>query len=276
MYLALRQRIFWLKDSIDGLAWDTSQFQIKIIMPEIKCRDGSHLFYNLTGEGEPIVLIAGGFCDHHVWDDLINFLNPHFQVITFDNRGIGKSSVAAKNYSVQLLTSDLNDLIDQLNLGFVHIVGHSMGGFIAQYFAAHYPQKILSLTLLSSLLVMNKTGINFLDILIKEIKSQPDKIRQTLPEKAGQSQNAKSIIQQAKLCKKHDARGYINKIQAPTLIISGHKEVVITEEESHRLASAIKNVNAKIFLNCDHMLPREKPQEVAKALLEFLGQVRFS
>ena len=40
-------------------------------MPKITCNDGSQLFFNIKGEGEPLVLIAGGFCDHHVWDDLI-------------------------------------------------------------------------------------------------------------------------------------------------------------------------------------------------------------
>ena len=203
-------------------------------MTKIKCKDGSRLFYKATGKGQPIVLIAGGFCDHHVWDDLVNFLNPYYQVITFDNRSIGQSSGTEKNYTVELLTSDLNDLIDQLNLHSAHIVGHSMGGFIAQYFAAYYPQKTLSLSLLSSLLVMNKAGIDYLDMIIQSVENQPDKFRQTMSEKAGQEQNVKSIIQQAMLCKKHDARSYINKIQAPTLIISGHKESVVTEEESNR------------------------------------------
>src|SRR5579862_6915900 len=125
-----------------------------MFMPKMKCNDGADLYFNVTGQGEPIVLIAGGFCDHHVWDDVIELLNSDFRVITYDNRGIGQSSVSQCDYTIELLANDLDCLLNQLKIPSAHIVGHSMGGFIAQYFAAHYAEKVLSLSLLSSLLVM--------------------------------------------------------------------------------------------------------------------------
>jgi pimeloyl-ACP methyl ester carboxylesterase len=69
-------------------------------MPKITCKDGASLFYSTEGQGDPLVLIAGSFCDHHVWDDVIKFLNNHYQVIRYDNRGIGQSDVTVGAYTV--------------------------------------------------------------------------------------------------------------------------------------------------------------------------------
>jgi pimeloyl-ACP methyl ester carboxylesterase len=240
------------------------------MMPKIICEDGCHLFYSVTGSGEPLVLIAGGFCDHRVWDDVIDILNTQFQVIVYDHRGIGESDFTQNNYTVSLLASDLNCLLTQLNISSVHIVGHSMGGFIAQYFAAFYPDKVLSLSLLSSLLTMNQIGRSYLDNIMDSLKHNPDALRQSMPEKSGHLQETDSVLQQISLCKKHDAQSYINKINVPTLIVSGHKEPVVTEIETKRLASAIKNVREVIFLDCGHMLQRAMPNELVTVIFKFI------
>lgn len=243
-------------------------------MPKIQCKDGASLFYNVVGKGEPVILIAGAFCDHVVWDDVINSLAQHYQVITYDNRGIGESSFSEKDYNIELLASDLKELLDHLNISSAHIVGHSMGGFIAQYFAAHYPENTLSLSLLSSLLVMNEKGMEYLDMMLDGVKNDVTKLRSTMPEKAGQQQDIKSILQQATLCKNHDARSYIDKIVAPTFIMSGLKEPVVTAEESKKLAAHIKNVKDIVLLDCNHMLQRELPNEVVQALMQHLRQCK--
>lgn len=169
-------------------------------MSKIRCNDGTNLFYKISGQGHPLVLIAGGFCDHQVWDDVVplldtysgNCCDTYFQVIIYDHRGIGKSNITQTDYTVSLLA---NDLLTQLNIPSAHIIGHSMGGFIAQYFSAFYPEKILSLSLLSSLLTMNLIGLSYLDNLIYGLKNDANKIRQSMPEKAGQLQAIDSIYQ---------------------------------------------------------------------------------
>lgn len=108
-------------------------------------------------------------------------------------------------------------------------------------------------------------------MLIKESKKDPNKLQQQMSEMAGQSQSTHSILQQIIVCKKHDARPYINKISVPTLIISGLKEPVVTQEETQILAEAIKNVRRTTLLNCGHFLQCEFPKDVAKELLNFLG-----
>jgi pimeloyl-ACP methyl ester carboxylesterase len=103
------------------------------------------------------------------------------------------------------------------------------------------------------------------------LKNKPHELRQSMPEIAGRIQATESILQQIALCKNHDARSYIKRIAAPTLIVSGLKEPVVTKAESHRLASVIKNVKQTIMLDCGHMLQRESPDKLVKELLDFLN-----
>lgn len=116
-----------------------------------------------------MILIAGGFCDRHVWDEMLEPLSKNYKVVTYDNRGIGQSDHLVDDYSIAVLADDLNCLLAQLGISSVHIVGHSMGGFVAQYFAAFFPEKTKSLSLLSSLLAMNKEGRNFLDNIVNSL-----------------------------------------------------------------------------------------------------------
>lgn len=237
-------------------------------MPKITCNDGAQLFFNIRGEGEPLVLIAGGFCDHHIWDDLIQPLSGAYQIITYDNRGIGQSDNKLENYSVALLAEDLNCLLTHLSISHAHIIGHSMGGFVAQYFAAFFPEKIKTLSLLSSLLMMNKAGHDYLDKFIGSIKVDYNNLS-SMSEKNCLLQTMDSILQQAELCKQHDARSYINRIKAPTLIVSGLKEPVVTEKESQLLAASLLNIKEIVLLDCDHMLQKEAPNELSEKILDF-------
>jgi len=127
-------------------------------------KNGMDICYQVDGEGDPVLLIAGLTLHRHSWpqpmiDDLVS---RGFQVITFDNRDVGRSSRhhAAPPTKMQLLTRkmspdhyDLGDmaedavgLLDHLGLASVHVVGMSMGGMIGQTIAARNPGRVKTLT----------------------------------------------------------------------------------------------------------------------------------
>ncbi|MGI6790618.1 alpha/beta fold hydrolase [Aminivibrio sp.] len=100
------------------------------------------LYYEVHGDGPPLLLVAGLASDVSSWQTVLPALSEHFRVIIVDNRGIGRSIPEDAPVSVDLMADDCAALIDHLGYGPVHILGHSMGGFTALSLAARYPGRV--------------------------------------------------------------------------------------------------------------------------------------
>jgi len=101
-----------------------------------------------VGSGKPLVFVCGTFTKYQSRNYQINYFKEKMRVITFDNRGTGKSSRPDYPYSMELLVEDLNNLLGHLGLNEgVHLCGSSMGAMISQIFTLKYPQIIKTLTL---------------------------------------------------------------------------------------------------------------------------------
>lgn len=109
--------------------------------------NGIKLFYDVQGspEDEPLRLIAAFNSDISIWSALIPVLVKQYRVIRFDNRGIGQSSALDGSYSIQQLAANAIALLDHLEIPQAYMVGHSMGGQIAQELALAYPTRMQSL-----------------------------------------------------------------------------------------------------------------------------------
>jgi len=102
--------------------------------------------------GTPIILISGAGAHAHFWTDTFchPFLQRRFYVIRYDHRDVGFSHPSSEGYDLIRLAKDAIEILDSYNIHAAHVVGHSMGGYIAQLLAAECPERILSMTLLSS------------------------------------------------------------------------------------------------------------------------------
>ncbi|MFL0266795.1 alpha/beta fold hydrolase [Candidatus Clostridium radicumherbarum] len=109
--------------------------------------NGTSLYYELTGEGEVLVLLHSGLTDLRQWDDQFNFFVKYFKVIRYDIRGFGKSDKPKELFSH---SEDLKELFDYLGIMKAHLVGVSMGGSIAIDFTLQYPELVKSLVLSGS------------------------------------------------------------------------------------------------------------------------------
>jgi len=107
--------------------------------------NGTRLYYEVAGSGQPLVLIHGYALDTRMWDDQFDAFSKQYQVIRYDLRGFGKSAVpTGESYAYH---EDLKALMEFLGIGRAHLLGLSLGGAIAINFALAYPAATQSLIL---------------------------------------------------------------------------------------------------------------------------------
>jgi len=104
------------------------------------------IHYEVDGEGEPLVLIAGTAFDPSFWDDLLPELRG-FRVLRLDNHGAGLSDAPDEAFSIEQMADDVAAVMDAAGMPSAHVYGASMGGLIAQELAIRYPERVLSLVL---------------------------------------------------------------------------------------------------------------------------------
>jgi pimeloyl-ACP methyl ester carboxylesterase len=105
------------------------------------------LYYECHGDGAPLLLIAGLASDSLSWQPIVADLAAHYRVITVDNRGAGRTAPPTAPTSIRAMADDCVALIEHLGVPSAHVLGHSMGGFVAQDCAIRYPDKVNALVL---------------------------------------------------------------------------------------------------------------------------------
>ncbi|MFZ2958766.1 MAG: alpha/beta hydrolase [Candidatus Ozemobacteraceae bacterium] len=118
-------------------------------MAKLKHND-IELFYEIRGDGPPLLLIPGLASDSQSWMGVIGELAAHFRVIAVDNRGSGRTTPMNVPLSISSMADDCIALIKALGFPSVSMVGHSMGGFIAQECAIRYPTSVDRLVLMAT------------------------------------------------------------------------------------------------------------------------------
>ena len=113
--------------------------------------ESKSLEVSITGEGQPIVILPGLASSMDEWNNVVNKLSNHSKVIIFHRSGCGKSELGEEKRNASATAKDLYSLLEKLNINQpVVLVGHSYGGFCAQYFALKYPEKVHSVILVES------------------------------------------------------------------------------------------------------------------------------
>ena len=126
-------------------------------MPKAKV-NGINLYYEVNGQGEPLVMIMGFAGSRAGWIFQRRAFQKYFQVITFDNRGVGSSDKPCGPYSIRMMAEDTIGLMDHLGIEKAHILGVSMGGYIAQELAINHPERVRKLVLGCTYACQDETG----------------------------------------------------------------------------------------------------------------------
>jgi pimeloyl-ACP methyl ester carboxylesterase len=262
-------------------------------MPKIKI-NATEFYYELHGKGQPIVMISGYTCDSQFYLQLIDELKDNYQILIFDNRGIGQTKDDGKPLTAEIMAKDVIDLCDTLDIQNPSILGQSMGGTIAQTIAANYPDKINKLILvatsakwrqamlkgLGSILDLGKAGCN-IDLILnaaipwvygEKFLSNPENIndfkKAVLTNPFMQSLCDQS--RQYEVLINFNGLDALSKITAETLILYGTEDLISLPIESKRLSENIKNSIIK-SIDCGHDIPNEATKDIAKEVANFLA-----
>jgi len=265
-------------------------------MPKIKTNN-IELYYEIHGAGQPLVLISGLGYPLWQWHKMVPFLAEHFQVITFDNRGVGQSDKPAGPYTAQMLAADTAGLLDALGIEKAIIAGHSMGGFIAQAMALDFPQKVAKLILCST----NFGGPHHVPVTAEAMKVLTDVTSDALTRfKNGLavstapdwSEKNPEMIEdwvkwrvanpidpapyQAQMAigfgLMPEAAAFENKLprlNVPTLILFGAHDKVVPPENASLLAQKISGSKVVILPNAGHFFPIEVAEAASRTITDF-------
>jgi pimeloyl-ACP methyl ester carboxylesterase len=266
-------------------------------MPQIQA-NGINLYYEASGQGEPLVLIAGLGYNNWMWHKMAPGLAEHFRVITFDNRGTGESDKPAGAYTAQLLAADTIALMDALGIEKAHIMGHSMGGFIAQALALGYPERVAKLILSAT----NFGGPRHVPItpeamqVLTDLTGDPiERLRRGIviscaPGFAERQPQALEEWVAYRVQHPLHIAGYqsqlsvglsllpeaasfehrLSEITAPTLILFGEHDRVVPPANADLLAGKIAEARIQILPNAGHFFPFETPEAANRSVIEFL------
>jgi 3-oxoadipate enol-lactonase len=109
---------------------------------------GAELYWERSGRGEPLLLIQGMSGTHLTWGEpFLSRLEPDFDCVVFDNRGIGNSAEVSAPFTIAELADDALAVMDAAGLETAHVLGISMGGMVAQQVALMAPERLRTLTL---------------------------------------------------------------------------------------------------------------------------------
>ena len=249
----------------------------------INAKDSQNTFYILDKKTDvPIVFIHGVGLNHKIWEPQINVFENTF--LAYDILGHGKTPLDKENLSFDDFSNQLINLIDELNIRRIHLVGFSIGSLIARNFASKYSDRLESLILLCSIFRRTEKQQQIVKDRFELAKKSKSLSKQALKrwftdeylEKNPNTYNKiSSILEQNsmenflkiyELFVNHKDDEQFEKIKTKTLIMTGEGDIGSTPEMSINLGKVISNSNVKIISKGKHLCSIECADDVNMAI----------
>jgi pimeloyl-ACP methyl ester carboxylesterase len=254
--------------------------------------DGLTLWYEESGSGPPVIFVAGAMSDHTTWDLIVPRLTG-LRIIAPDNRDIGNSSIARRDYSVRDMAGDILALMGHLGLERASVVGHSLGGKIAQELALLAPSRIEKLVLVCTSAQHDVQSRSLMELWIslrEEIADDlvfvqticlcamgPNMLAQVPLRDAAELWMARSPLQRGSAFIRNveaslagDTLARLSDIQAPTLVLYSDCDRIFPRRHGEQLVAGIPGAQGVLMQNCGHAPMSERPAEFARHLQQFL------
>lgn len=266
--------------------------------------DDASIWTQISGAGDPILQIHGAGFAHHNFAPITPMLAERFMVIDYDQRGFGESSRPSGGYSLEGWADDAAKLLSTLGIKKAHVHGTSMGGMIAQVFAAKYPELAQSVVLNCTAAKVGRYGRlvfkNWIDIAELDPDGPASRILAELmawqavaprflegPEGAETVESIHEIMRSSNslapfvsACRAMldmDLRGLATKIVAPTMVIGGDQDMMTPWEQGPSgagqrwLAENVPSAECHVISGSGHSTIFDNTHEHLRVVSEFFG-----
>lgn len=232
------------------------------------------MYYEEYGKGEPLILLNGGLTSTTAWVKQIPAFSKRYHVIALDNRGQGQTTDSEAPITYDLMAEDTLRLMDHIGIDAALIVGWSDGGIIGIEMAIHHPNRVRALVAYGANTMPEGLkgndsiffGHSSEDVLLRwlsnpyhSISPQPVRLPRIVEK-----------IRKMWLTEPHITAEELLTIKAPTLIIQGQKDTVVSTAHAKSIAKAIPNAKFILLPNVGHDAMIRKPKVLNKVILDFL------
>ena len=252
---------------------------------------GVSLAYTLSGAGPNIVLLHGWCCNRRFWREQIAALEKDHRVLALDFRGHGDSEAPAGGYTIARLADDVSDAMAALGVSPATVVGHSMGGIVAQDLVLMHPDQVVGLVLVTTLaadpernlisrrIARDATCDGFETALVRHFPGwfTPDSDAELMGWTKAEVLRVPAQIALALVADYQDIdyRPRLNEVRVPTLVLSASADTSTPEARSEELATSIPDATLVTVPGSGHFVQLERPTEVNEALRSFLTKHRL-
>ena len=248
---------------------------------------GTYYFLNKKEQKIPIVFIHGVGLTHEIWDPQLDFFKDR-STLSYDILGHGKSTLEKEKISFDDFSDQLINLIDELNINKIHLIGFSIGSLIARNFATKHNERLETLTLLCSIYKRTEEQQKIVNQRFGQAKQElklskqalkrwfTDKYLENNPEiyekisSILSANNMNNFLKVYELFVNHKNDEDFNKIKASTLVMTGEYDIGSTVKMSQELNALISKSQLKIIKDGKHLCGIECADDVNLTIKNFI------
>ena len=264
-------------------------------MPKVKI-NGVNLYNETHGDGFPLLMIQGLSENVYWWDlPMVDKLSKQFKTVIFDNRGVGRSDSLEGDVTIETMATDAVGLLDALDIKQAHILGHSMGGMIAQDLAIKFPDRVKKLVLCSTSCGGSKAELPSRDTqriltklatrehtrdLIKEamphiftkkfMDEKPELVEKKVDDILIIPTGPTTFKAQMTAWMRYNSCRKLKTVSISTLIVHGRQDILVPPRNGELLAEKMPEAEIGWFNSQTHLIHTEETDKFIEAVSKFL------
>ena len=248
----------------------------------------TQLYWESTGEGEPVLLVMGLGLSGGAWWRTVDTLSRDFRVITFDNRGVGRSRGLTPAYTTEALADDAVAVLDALEITRANVYGLSLGGMVAQQIALRHPRRVRSLVLGATTpggrraKTADEEVMSFFYSRDQRPREEAawasvaynygrrcrekhaDRIAEDIRRRLAHKFDEDAYKAQLMAAAMHNCTSRLHRIKVPALVVHGEDDRVVPVANAHLIASRLPDGRLHLLEGTGHLYTTEAPEADAE------------